>query len=86
MRPAWSECVMTCFCCITGTTIFYSVPEHVFESPWLCDVNHGNRYSSFGIFRLHLFTLINSFSGHKLVQCPGKAKIEQMEEYSEAKT
>ena len=43
----------------------YSVPEHVFESPWLCDVNRGNRYSSLAIFRLHLFTLMNSFSGHK---------------------
>ena len=43
----------------------YSVPEHVFESPWLCNVNRGNRYSSLAIFRLHLFTLINSFSGHK---------------------
>ena len=43
----------------------YSVPEHVFESPRLCDVNRGNRYSSLAIFLLHLFTLINSFSGHK---------------------
>ena len=64
MRPAWSGCVMTSFCCITGTTIFI-VPEHVFESPRLCDVNRGNRYSSLAIFRLHLFTLIDSFSGHK---------------------
>ena len=38
----------------------YSVPEHVFESPWLCDVNCGNRYSSLAIFQLHLFTLIYS--------------------------
>ena len=43
----------------------YSVPKHVFELPRLCDVNHGNRYSSLAIFRLHLFTLINSFNGHK---------------------
>ena len=28
----------------------YSVPEHVFESPWLCDVNRGNRYSSLAVF------------------------------------
>ena len=77
---------MTCFGCITGTSIIYSVHEHVFESPWLCNVNCGKGYSSLAIFRLHLFTLINSLSGHKLVQCPGKAKIEQMEEYSEAKT
>ena len=39
MRSAWSGYVMTCFCCITGTTIIYSVHEHVFDSPWLCDVN-----------------------------------------------
>ena len=65
MRPAWSGCVMTCFCAYYWDNNIYSVPEHVFESPWLCDVNRGNRYSSLAIFRLHLFTLINSFSGHK---------------------
>ena len=42
--------VMTCFCLITGTTIIHFVHEHVFESPWLCDVNLGNRYSLLAIF------------------------------------
>ena len=27
MRPAWSGCVMTSFCCITGTTIFILFPN-----------------------------------------------------------
>ena len=28
MRPdVWSGCVMTCFCCITGTTIFILFPN-----------------------------------------------------------
>ena len=40
----------------------YSVPEHVFALPWLCDGDRGNRYSSLAIFTLHLFTLMNSFS------------------------
>ena len=36
---------------ITGTTIIiYSVHEHGFESHWLCNVNHGNSYSSLVIF------------------------------------
>ena len=27
MRPAWSRCVMTSFCCITGTTKFILFPN-----------------------------------------------------------
>ena len=27
VQPAWSGCVMTCFCCITGTTIFILFPN-----------------------------------------------------------
>ena len=50
MRPAWSGCVMTSFCCINWDNNIYSVPEHVFESSRLCDVNRGNRYSSLAIF------------------------------------
>ena len=55
----------------------YSVPEHVFESPRLCDVNRGNRYSSLAIFRLRLFTLINSFSGHKWFSVQVRPKLNR---------
>ena len=76
MRPAWSGYVMTCFCCITGTTIIYSVHEHVFESPWLCDVNQET-----DIVHWLYFDYICS----QIVQCPGRAKIESMEKCPEAK-
>ena len=49
MRPAWLGCEMTCSYRTSGTTIIYSVHEHVFELPWLCDVNQGNSYSSLAI-------------------------------------
>ena len=61
MWPVWSGCDMTCFCWLTGTTTIYSVDKHDCESPWLCDVNRGNSYSSLAIFSLHWLTLINSF-------------------------
>ena len=65
MRPAWSGSVMTSFCCITGTTIFILFTNMSLNRLGFAMLNRGNRYSSLAIFRLHLFTLINSFSGHK---------------------
>lgn len=38
-----SRCEMTCFCCITSTTI-YSVHENGFESTQLWGVNSGKSY------------------------------------------
>ena len=84
MRPPWLGCRMTCFCCITGTTIIYSVHEHVFESPWLCDVNRvGTDLVHWLYFDLYICALKLTVP----VATNGSvSKIESMEEYSEAKT
>ena len=56
-------------------TIIYSVHEHDLHSSWLCDANHG----------YILITLINgSVATNSSVS--REAKIESMEEYSEART
>ena len=65
---------MTCFWCITETTIIYSVHEHDLASSSLCNANHNHGYI--------LITLMGSVATNSSVS--SEAKIESMEEYSEA--